>query len=93
MTSRVFLFHKTNMRKTHRFLLITFATILSSLTLNAQQTSTIYRGRGRSPFPYKFNGTYYLDTREFSRGDILYNGKVYQGILLNLDAYGMEVEI
>ena len=73
-------------------MLIIFATILASLSLNAQQTSTLYRGRGRSPFPYKFNGTYYLDTREFSRGDILYNGKVYQGILLNLDAYGMEVE-
>ena len=80
------------MKRTYRSILFTLALGLVSLTSLAQQTSTIYRGRGRSPFPYKFNGTYYLDTREFSPGDILYNGKVYRGILLNLDAYGMEVE-
>ena len=80
------------MKITYRSILFTLALGLVSLTSLTQQTSTIYRGRGRSPFPYKFNGTYYLDTREFSPGDILYNGKVYRGILLNLDAYEMEVE-
>ena len=80
------------MIRTYKSLLLTIAFVLASVISLAQQTSTIYRGRGRSPFPYKYNGTYYLDTREFSRGDILYNGKVYRGILLNLDAYGMEVE-
>ena len=80
------------MKRTFKSILLLFALGLASLASLAQQTSTIYRGRGQSPFPYKFNGTYYLDTREFSPGDILYNGKVYRGILLNLDAYGMEVE-
>lgn len=75
-----------------RLLLSIIAFVLATISSSAQQTSTIYRGRGRSPFPYKFNGTYYLDSRKFSQGDILYNGKVYRGILLNLDAYGMEVE-
>lgn len=80
------------MRKACRLLLLIVAFGLASLSSPAQQTSTIYRGRGRSPFPFKFNGTFYLDTQKFSRGDILYNGKVYRGVLLNLDAYSMEVE-
>ena len=53
--------------------------------------STLYRGKTQNLYPYRFNGTYFLTTRSFSRGDVLYNGKLYRNVLLNLDASAMEL--
>ena len=55
--------------------------------------STLYRGKLPRPYPFRYNGTYYLETREFTRGDILYNGKVYRNVLLNLDAFTHNLEV
>jgi len=60
---------------------------------DAGSLSTLYRGQLPHVYPFKYNGTYYLETRKFSRGDIQYNGKLYQGILLNLDAYANELVV
>ena len=49
--------------------------------------STLYRGRLPKLYPFKYNGTYYLETRQFTTGSILYNGKQYDHVILNLDAY------
>ena len=55
--------------------------------------STLFRGRLQNPLPYRYNGTFYLETRTFTPGDILYNGKLYTDIPLNLDAYAQELVV
>ena len=59
----------------------------------AGELSTLYRGRIPNPYSIRYNGTYYLDTRTFQRGSVWYNGKLYHNVLLNLDAYAMELEV
>lgn len=53
----------------------------------ARELSILYRGKTPAVYPYKYNGTVYWDTNRFSRGDLLYNGKIYKGVLLNADAF------
>ena len=48
--------------------------------------SGIFRGKLPGVYPYKYNGTYFWDRKEFLRGDILYNGKLYRDVLMNVDA-------
>ena len=36
----------------------------------------IFRGKLPGVYPYKYNGTYYWDRREFQSGDVLYNGRL-----------------
>lgn len=55
--------------------------------------STLFRGRLQGNLPYRYNGTFYLETRTFTPGDILYNGKLYTDIPLNLDAYTQELVV
>ena len=57
----------------------------------ARELSTLYRGRVQNSYPFRFNGTPFMETRTFSRGDVFYNGKLYRDVLLNLDAYVMEL--
>ena len=79
---------------------LTLVTVLSSCIMawgqndyqrQAGDLSTLYRGRTQAPYPYRYNGTFYAETREFSRGDLLYNGKFYKDVLLNLDASADEL--
>ena len=37
-------------------------------------------------YPFKYNGTYYWQSKEFSPADIFYNGKYYKNVLVNIDA-------
>ena len=60
---------------------------------DAQNLATLFRGRLPVLYPYRYNGTYYLDTREFQPGSVWYNGKVYEDVLLNLNANQMELEV
>ena len=53
--------------------------------------STLFRGRLQNPIPIRYNGTYFLDTRKFQEGSVLYNGKFYDGIYMNLDAMNQEL--
>lgn len=46
----------------------------------------LYRARVADVYGNRFNGTYLIDNEGFLRGDLCYEGKVYPGILLNLDA-------
>lgn len=52
----------------------------------AGDLATLYRGKRPVMYPYRYNGTYYLETREFTRGDVWFNGKVYRDVLINLNA-------
>ena len=46
----------------------------------------LYRARVADVYGNRFNGTYLIDNEGFLPGDLCYEGKVYPGILLNLDA-------
>ena len=59
----------------------------------AQDLSTLYRGRSPLQYPFKYNGTIYLESRLFSDGSVFYNGKLYENVLLNIDAYRQEVQV
>ena len=48
--------------------------------------ATIFRGKLPGIYPYKFNGTYFWDRKEFQKGDVMYNGKLYRDVSLNVDA-------
>ena len=67
--------------------------ILLGGCLLAQELSTLYRGRAPQQYPFKYNGTYYLESRLFQKGTVFYNGKLYQDENLNIDAYKQEVQI
>lgn len=60
---------------------------------DAAELSTLYRGKLPNPYPYKYNGTYFLETRTFSTGSILYNGKQYNDVILNLDAVSQDLVV
>ena len=62
-----------------------------SYQAQARELSNLYRGKQQNAYPFRYNGTPFMDTRTFSTGDILYNGKLYRNVLLNLDAYVMEL--
>ena len=78
---------------------VVLLTLAPSLPIKAQEDyqkeagglSSLYRGRRQNLYPYRFNGTFFLNTRAFSRGEVLYNGKHYKDVLLNLDAVAMDL--
>ncbi len=57
----------------------------------ARELSTLYRGRLQNSYHYRYNGTFYMFTRSFTPETLLYNGKLYQDVLLNVDAFGMDL--
>jgi len=60
---------------------------------DAADLATLFRGKKPVLYPYRYNGTYYLETREFRPGNVWYNGKVYEDVPLNLNANQMELEV
>ena len=58
----------------------------------AQNNSTLYRGRYPKTYSYKYNGTYFWDRKEYSAGNIMYNGKYYENVLLNVDAHSQNLQ-
>ena len=48
--------------------------------------SMIYRGRVAVPPPYVYNGTPYWDTTGFKSGKAMFNGRLYEDVLLRVDA-------
>lgn len=72
--------------------MIFFSCTLLSIVLSAQDLSTLYRGRAPLQYPFRYNGTFYLHSRVFSEGSVFYNGKRYDDVLLNIDAYRQEVQ-
>ena len=60
---------------------------------DAAELATLFRGKRPALYPYRYNGTYYLDSRDFGQGDVWYNGKVYRDVPLNLNANLMELEV
>lgn len=55
--------------------------------------ATIFRGKLPGVYPGRFNGTYYWDRKEFQKGDVWYNGRLYRDISLNVDAARGELQV
>lgn len=59
----------------------------------SQNSTTLYRGRHPLTFPYKYNGTYFWESNEYSEGSLMYNGKYYTKVLMNIDAYSRNLVV
>lgn len=55
--------------------------------LNSVKNSAIMSAPLATRYNLKYEGTYYLETENYSIGKVCYNGIVYDSILLNLNAY------
>lgn len=55
--------------------------------------STLYRGKLPVHYPYLYNGTYFLESKEFQEGSVYYNGKLYKPVFVNLDASRQELQV
>lgn len=52
----------------------------------AKEYSVLFRGRRMTVYNFAHNGNNFWRTPEFKQGELLYNGKLYSGVYLNLDA-------
>ena len=68
-----------------------FAALLLCAGLGAQSPSNLFRGRFPVAPHYKFNGTFFWDTKDYAPADVYYNGKLYTDVMLNIDAYKQEL--
>lgn len=57
----------------------------------ARDNSTVFRSRQAKRYNFQYEGTYFWDSPEFVKGGLMLDGKWFDGILLNIDAYGQEV--
>ncbi|MBR5255402.1 MAG: carboxypeptidase-like regulatory domain-containing protein [Bacteroidales bacterium] len=79
-------------------ILVLLSALLLSVTAIGQDReesayATIFRGKLPGVYPYKFNGTYFWEQKAFQRGNVMYNGKLYRDVSLNLDAHEGELQV
>ena len=60
---------------------------------NDQSFSALYRGKVANNYAFKYNGTYCWDERGLQEGSVMYNGKLYEGVFLQVDAYADELNV
>ena len=80
-----------------RTILVALALLSLAASAFAQEDTesafaTIFRGKLPATYPYRHNGTYYWDRKEFQQGDVWYNGRLYRDIFLNVDAVSGELQ-
>lgn len=51
-----------------------------------EEYASLFRGSLPKTYPFKYNGTYYWESRQFKEGTVFYNGKIYENVFLNVDA-------
>ena len=51
----------------------------------------IYRGKQAEPYAFRYNGHPFWATREYGRGDVMFNGVLYRDVTLNVDAVRNEL--
>ena len=59
----------------------------------ASNRSVLYRGRQAIRYNFGFDGTFFWESPEFEEGSITLDGKVYDGVLVNVDAFAGEVQL
>lgn len=55
--------------------------------------STLYRGTLPTQYPYQVNGTYFWESKQFRSGSVYYNGKLYENVLINIDASRQDLQV
>ena len=71
--------------------LLFFVLLLSGMCSYAQ--STLYRGKHSWKYEFLHNGTYLWSPEEFSRGRVMFDGRLYDDVNLNIDAYRQELMV
>ena len=56
----------------------------------AKDNSIIFRSRQAKRYNFLYNGTYYWFSPDFEKGSVCIDGKWYEGVLLNIDAYAQQ---
>ena len=65
--------------------------VLLCLGGRAQEYQALYRGKLPAQYPYQYNGTPCWEPGGFSKGSVYYNGKLYENVLLDVDACSMDL--
>ena len=55
--------------------------------------STLYRGTLPTQYPYQINGTYFWEQKNFRKGEVYYNGRLYEDVLVNIDACRQDLQV
>ena len=82
-----------------RLIIITLALLAAAGTAVAQDENEaavfagIFRGKLPQAYAFKYNGTYFWDQKAFEKGSVWYNGKQYDDVYLNVDAYLDELQV
>lgn len=91
------------MKKKYILLLLLFLLLPGHTPLRAQSedetffrqeaagASILYRGHQAYGYNIRYNGYYWWASPEFTTGDVLYDGKLYHGLELNVDAARQEL--
>ena len=80
-------------RRHHTGLFLILAALLCGLAPEASaQSSILYRGRIIQTYPYAYNGCTYWQKDEFSPGSVEYCGRLFEGVLLNIDVFKKELQ-
>ena len=58
-----------------------------------EQQASLFRGSLPKAFPFRYNGTYYWDITPFEKGTVMYNGKLYENVYLNVDANAGQLQV
>lgn len=79
------------MRKSFAILLVLMQCVISA---HAQDNSTpIFRGELAEKYMYPITGCVYAYSDEFETGDVMFNGKKYSGLQMNLNAHRDELQL
>ncbi len=60
---------------------------------DAGELSNLYRGTAPIEYRFSYTGTYYAYTENYEKGNVLYNGRIYKDVLLNLNAHTDELQV
>lgn len=68
-------------------------TMLLSLSLIASAQSVLYRGKAAPSYSLSFNGHYFWASTSFETGTVCFQGRVYEDVLMNIDAFAQELVV
>lgn len=78
------------MKKLAQYLLAFSLLLLAENAALAQESNIFYRGRQDSGYNLLYNGHCWWENATFKSGSVLYNGRLYNDILLNINAHTSE---
>ena len=80
--------------KTSRFIILLLLALGLSGAVGAQDFNTpIFRGELAEKYNFTIDGTAYAYSDEFEDGDVMFNGKLYSDLMLNLNSHRNELQV